>query len=362
MWSGTPDHVPRGSGLATVPAMSASASTTTGPPPVATPGAAATDWRGCGSGPPRWVARSRPGPGPTADSGCWLPLPPGAPWSPGSTRPTGSAGPSENENDCRRAHPAPSAGMETVQQFVDAVHRALGRHLRQAPAACRLRVHPVDRRLVRLAPGPEGQWRRRGHEGPALQPGRGGRQGVDQEGVALAEPVEERGSVSRSGSPPFGWYEGWPSTTNPVAQRWTVPVCRTRSRIRQSGQVGTGAEVPASRAAATSNRPSSAGDSICLVMAMTPIVPAAQIGADRRPQPTWRGRESPDPARESPDPAAARGRPRVRPMPHVRAVPRAAYPRTAAAEASSATVVRAVGRENQSARKPIVGGPSSIPP
>ncbi len=40
----------------------------------------------------------------------------------------------------------------------------------------------------------------------------------------------------------------------------------------------------------------------------------------------------------------------------------APYPSTAAPAASRATVVSATGSENQSARKPIAGGPSSIPP
>ena len=61
------------------------------------------------------------------------------------------------------------------------------------PAGGLLGVHPVDRGLVRLAPGPEGQRRRRGQERPAVQVRRRLRQGADQRGMTLAEPAGQFG-------------------------------------------------------------------------------------------------------------------------------------------------------------------------
>lgn len=61
---------------------------------------------------------------------------------------------------------------------------------------------------------------------------------------------------SSSGRPPSGWYAGYPSATNAVAHRCTMPVCRTRSRTCHPGQVATLASGPACSAAAASDRPS----------------------------------------------------------------------------------------------------------
>jgi len=54
-----------------------------------------------------------------------------------------------------------------------------------------LSVHPVDRGLVRLAPGPESQRRRRAQERPAVKIRVGFAKGPHQRTVALAEPAEQ---------------------------------------------------------------------------------------------------------------------------------------------------------------------------
>ena len=81
---------------------------------------------------------------------------------------------------------------ETHDQLVDAVggelRRVLGRR-----AGCALRVGPVDRGLVGLAPRPERQRGRCGHEGCALQGGIGRGQGLHQRGMAGPEPGEQLG-------------------------------------------------------------------------------------------------------------------------------------------------------------------------
>ena len=54
-----------------------------------------------------------------------------------------------------------------------------------------LGVDAVDRRLVRLPPGPERQRRRRGQEGPAREPGIGGLQAEDERLVAAEVPLQK---------------------------------------------------------------------------------------------------------------------------------------------------------------------------
>ena len=90
-----------------------------------------------------------------------------------------------------------------------------------------------------------------GRKRPALEVGRGGAERGDERGAAPAQPVGQLG-VLRSRCPRSRPGPGRPasvrrSTTKPVAQRCTPPMCRTRSRTAQSGQVGTAAPGSASR-------------------------------------------------------------------------------------------------------------------
>ena len=79
-----------------------------------------------------------------------------------------------------------------------------------------------------------------------------------------------------------GWYAVWPSVMKAVAQRWTMPVCRSRSRTCQPGQVGTVASGPASAAAAASSWPSRTRDLISSAVSMREIVPVHRPARTRR--------------------------------------------------------------------------------
>ena len=127
-----------------------------------------------------------------------------------------------------------------------------------AEAGRRLGVRPVDRRLVRLPPAPEGHGvvaRPQGeHLGAGPAPSAGRRAGRS------ARPCTSRGAPRRSGPVPIARRASVRNSCEPVrtmsaAQRWTPPVCSTSSRTVQS-TAGTRASHPARSAAASSARPS----------------------------------------------------------------------------------------------------------
>lgn len=62
-----------------------------------------------------------------------------------------------------------------------------------------------------------------------------------------------------------------------ASRRWTLPVCASRSRIRQPGQVGTSTSGPPSAAASASSRPSRDSDATCSAVRTVPTTFMRQI-------------------------------------------------------------------------------------